>query len=30
MESQKIRNLLDHKDDDDLRFETKNSTLLLT
>ena len=29
MESQKIINLLDHKDEDDPRFETKNGILLM-
>ena len=30
MESQKIINLLDHKDEDDPRFEPKSGTLLMT
>ena len=30
MESQKITNLLDHKDEDGPRFETKNGILLMT
>ena len=29
MESPKIKNLLDHKDEDDPRFETKNDILLM-
>ena len=30
MESRKIINLLDHKDDDDPRFQTKNGIVLMT
>ena len=30
MESRKIINLLDHKDEDDPRFETKKCILLMT